>query len=313
MCCPATRRRVDRVTEEPTFLFGVGATKAGTSWLWRYLADHPECHFRAIKELHYFDTVAQNRFDGALRRARADLVEQTRRVADGAAAANPAQAGRKHQKLRDLQEWVAVLARRAPDIAAYRAYLTGGRGARRVVGDVTPAYALLPVEQLRDMADVARDVRFVYLMRDPVARLWSHVRMLARRLAGVDDYAGAALALIRRICAGDASGDAGGIVARGDYAGALARLDAAVDPARLLVMFQEDLMTLPGVARLCGFLGIATKAARFDMLVHAGVPLALPVAERDAARAFLRPQYDAVARRFGDLPEAWHMNAGGVA
>ena len=42
---------------EATLMFGVGATKAGTSWLYRYLADHPECHLRSIKELHFFDAL----------------------------------------------------------------------------------------------------------------------------------------------------------------------------------------------------------------------------------------------------------------
>ena len=37
--------------------FCVGAAKAGTSWLYSQLAAHPECHFRAIKELHYFDAI----------------------------------------------------------------------------------------------------------------------------------------------------------------------------------------------------------------------------------------------------------------
>ena len=36
---------------EPVLMFGVGAAKSGTSWLHRYLDEHPECHFRAIKEL----------------------------------------------------------------------------------------------------------------------------------------------------------------------------------------------------------------------------------------------------------------------
>ena len=43
------------MTGDPTILFCVGATKAGTSWLYTYLLDHPECHVRSVKELHYFD------------------------------------------------------------------------------------------------------------------------------------------------------------------------------------------------------------------------------------------------------------------
>ncbi|MGB1236528.1 MAG: sulfotransferase family protein, partial [Planktomarina sp.] len=45
---------------DPTLLICPGATKAGTSWLYRYLHDHSACQLRAVKELHYFDT-----FDGA--------------------------------------------------------------------------------------------------------------------------------------------------------------------------------------------------------------------------------------------------------
>ena len=41
---------------DPVLLFGIGATKAGTSWLHRYLAGHPDCALRSIKELHFFDT-----------------------------------------------------------------------------------------------------------------------------------------------------------------------------------------------------------------------------------------------------------------
>jgi hypothetical protein len=296
------------VAQQPTILFGVGAAKAGTSWLWRYLAGHPECHFRSIKELHYFDGLAQNRLAGALRKARAEL----NRWRDEVVLASDARAAGLARRMRDLQDWIAVLALGANDPAAYRAYLTSGAaGPARVVGDITPAYALLPVARLREMAGLARDVRFVYLMRDPVARLWSHVRMLARRHAPESGFADYALTLLRRVCAGDVDGQAGGVVARGDYAAALARFDRAIDPARLLVMFQETLLSQPGVARLTGFLGIAAHPADLGRQVHGGVPLALPVAERDAARAFLRPQYDAVARRFGDLPEAWRMNAGG--
>ncbi|MDB5657806.1 MAG: hypothetical protein JWS10_421 [Cypionkella sp.] len=34
------------MSKQPTLLFCVGATKAGTSWLYDHLFAHPECHFR---------------------------------------------------------------------------------------------------------------------------------------------------------------------------------------------------------------------------------------------------------------------------
>ena len=34
---------------------GIGAQKAGTNWLAKYLTSHPQVCFSPIKELHYFD------------------------------------------------------------------------------------------------------------------------------------------------------------------------------------------------------------------------------------------------------------------
>ena len=43
------------LTTDKTVLFGIGAQKAGTSWLHSVLSSHPECHL-PVKEVHYFDT-----------------------------------------------------------------------------------------------------------------------------------------------------------------------------------------------------------------------------------------------------------------
>lgn len=291
----------DGVTQEPTILFGVGATKAGTSWLYHHLASHPECHLRSIKELHYFDSAASGQFDRQLKLHAAAAQRLVSAGGDRAAAIAARRA--------DLAQWASVMERRREDIPAYLAYLTAGQGERRLVADITPSYGLLPVDRLRAMAAIGPDVRFVYLMRDPVARLWSHVRMLARRsVAAAADFPAAAHGLLRGILAGAPSG----AVARGDYAAAITRLRAAVDPRRLLVMFQENLMARPGLARLCGFLGIGVRPAAFDRRLHEGMPLAMTEEEMRGARIFLRSQYEFVARQFSDVPDAWRKNMGEV-
>lgn len=291
------------MAEEPTILLGVGATKAGTTWLWNQLARHPDCHLRAIKELHYFDTLENGAFGNQLRvqRAFADRIAKGIVMAEG-----PVAARRAARKAADVAEWIAVLKRRDEDVPAYLAYLFGGdRAARRLVADVTPAYALLPEARLRAMAGMAGDVRFLYLMRDPLSRLWSHVRMLAERAtkAGADVPA-AAWAMLDRILDGAPSG----AVDRGDYVGALARLNAAVAPARLLVMFQEEMLTPGGYARLCGFLGIAPGSPDFGRKVFASAPVEMAPGQRERALAFLAPQYAHVAAAYPALPAAWRRN-----
>ena len=286
----------------PTYLFCVGATKAGTSWLYDHLAGHPECHFRSIKELHYFSMSTPAHFDSALRAGRDEISE----LKDQADLAGDAKSWHD-RRLTDLRDWQRVLRAKAVDLPAYRAFLNEGRGDARLVGDITPAYALMSGEKLKSLAAVGADVRVIYLIRDPLARLWSHVRMIAARVAP-QRFADEAQALMARILAGDLSGEGKGIVARGDYAAILPKLARSFDPARLLVLFYEDMLTLPGIAKLSAFLGIAPGTADLGRRVHEGQSLALAPTMGNRARTYLKPQYDYVASQFADLPQAWRRN-----
>ena len=293
------------MTAQPTYLFGVGATKAGTTWMHRYLAGHPDCHMRAVKELHYFDALDRGQIDRQIKVNRGKVEKLAERLAglDGAKASRTAAA------LADTRAWLAVLERRSENEAAYCAYLEDGRGNRRLVGDITPAYAELSPDRLRRMARLSADVRFVYLLRDPLSRLWSHVRMVAARSkAGQADLAAEAARVLDRVLQGEPSE----IALRSDYAGALARLNAALDPARLLVMFMDHLISAPGVARLCDFLGIRQHPADTASRVHEGVRLEMTQGQAARARAWLAPQYDHVARVFPDMPDTWRANMDGV-
>ena len=292
------------MSAEPTFLFCVGATKAGTSWLYRFLSRHPECHLRSIKELHYFDMLESGNYQRHRDRELARLASLQAEQASG----QPMGPFRERM-LRDTQEWVSVIGRDGEDIDGYRAYLAAGRGARKLVGDVTPAYALLPAERLGSMARMAADVRFVYLLRDPVSRLWSQARMVAfRKARSLADFPARAMQVMGEMI--EAVGQ--GRTDREDYIGAITRLRAAVDPSRLFVQLQDEMMTVPGLAELCAFLGIATAPADFDKRVHEGTPLSLAEGLRARAQGALRPQYDFVAGLFPELPDSWRRNMIGV-
>jgi hypothetical protein len=279
-----------------TVMLGVGATKSGTSWLYRYLADHPECHFRTIKELHYFDGLEKGGLAAQAEDRRREAAAIQARIDEGR------QGKGASARLADRRDWIGVLAKGREDVAAYLGYLDGGRDGQAVVGEVTPAYALLPEERLRAMAAMGgREVRFVYLMRDPVARLWSHVRMMAGRRAPDG-------AVERRRCDRifdrTLAGAETQIAARGDYRAALERFARAIDPARLLVLVSEELTSGAAHARLCAFLGIAERAAD-PATVYAGQPLPMRRPQIRAARDWLAPQYDYVAERLGYRPAGW--------
>jgi len=290
--------------DDPVLLFGVGATKAGTSWLHRYLSDHPQCHFRAIKELHYF-----NGFDfDDLPRQRAAIEAHKDGLLQRLETDSDARFANTIRQLGHIEHWLTVLDIGKEDTGAYLDYLKGGLEGEHVVGDITPAYSLLSEARLRQMAGLTADVRFIYLMRDPVARVWSHIRMMAkRRKDGGDTLEARAAHLFRRWMRGEEKQ----LDLRGDYASALTKLRNAVAGEKLLVMFYEDLFSENGVARVCAHLGIDPAPGSFDKRVMEGERLTLSDEDRAMARGRLAPQYEFVAAAMGDLPGAWHPDGKG--
>lgn len=284
----------------PVLMFGVGAAKSGTSWLYRYLADHPDCHLRTIKELHFFDARDLGNRDWYLRDLSRKAEALERRIA---ADEGPAPAD-EIIRLADLKLYARVLEKGETD--GYLAFLMEEREEERLVGDITPGYALLSEETLREMAGLHGDVRFVYVMRDPVARLWSHVRMVARRRARGDLRRQAGRILDAVLLGGEPQ-----IADRGDYRGTVGRLRAAVAPEKLFLCTYEELFDGATLARLCAFLGIAERQGR-PARVNAGARIDMTAVQKQRAAAWLRPQYDFVAASMGAMPPAWQAGLAGI-
>ncbi len=51
-----------------------------------------------------------------------------------------------------------------------------GPGADRVKGEASPSYAILPLGRIRLIRRLLPQVKLIFLMRDPVARAWSHAK-----------------------------------------------------------------------------------------------------------------------------------------
>lgn len=288
-------------------MFGVGAAKAGTSWLYRYLSDHPDCQFKAIKELHYFNSIDEGRLD-AVRQRTVEL--RDRIAAEAARDIGPRKLANKVRNLAHVEHYLEVLDRGIEDLDAYRDYLFAGAGDAKLVGELTPAYAMLTPDRLGKMAKLTKDVRFVYLLRDPVDRLWSHVRMIAsQRSSDTLNFSERAGNILARVLRGDEEQ----IARRSDYAGPLAALSSAVHPDKVMFGVFEDFFSGDLVVRLCEFLGIRYVKPNLEKVVNEGTPLDMRPEQRAAAADWLAPQYDAVYDRFGALPTAWQANLARVS
>jgi hypothetical protein len=284
------------VSQPPTLMFCAGAVKAGTSWLYEYLRSHPEAHFRTIKELQFFNKMDAGAMASRIKRLERE-VEGLEAELDSGKTRFP---GWVLQQIADRDDNRKVL-KSADPVAAYMGYLTAGSEGKRLVGDLTPEYGLLTVEEMRVLAGLAPDVRWVFVMRDPVSRMWSHIRMLVRR-AKVDEagLAAACAAKFDEVLAGQAPD----VTQRSDYAGIHSRLVQAVAADKRLVLSYEGMMSPGGVQRVTRFLGLSAHPAPLDKRVHQGVAVAMPDDLRQRARDWLRPQYEYVAATMG-LPQEW--------
>lgn len=276
---------------QPTLVFGVGAAKAGTGWLQSYLRDHKHCFFRNLKELHYFDSLDSG-MGGFYRKDAAERVKrESQKLANHADAKNNTWLP---VLISDLNEWMDVFDGDAAVDDAYLGYIGFFRGDVSLVGDFTPAYAGCSTAMLRHMYQMGENVRFVYIMRDPVDRLWSHIRMDADGAEGIEDIIEQYLGGVRPNIANES-----------DYRGRMRGLLEVVPRKHLHFEFFERLFSTQAIEKICRFLGVSMKSASYDKPVHKGKSKKLDPLLRMVFQDKLKPQYDFVEELFGGLPREW--------
>ncbi len=294
--------------EGGTLMFGLGATRSGSTWLYRYLQGHPDCALPHIKELHYFSTLDLGGRDRQMARLEAIQNRAQARIADSEGARRDG----ARQWADDATRLQALLAAPEEDVPGYLNFLQSGRGGA-LHGDITPAYALLSEDRLRMMSRLAERVRFVFLLRDPVDRLWSNIcqkaRNKANRATGSTAPEGRVAALTQKLFDRWLGGIERELTLRSDYKAILTKLRAALPGDTLFVGFYERLFRSETIHRLCAFLGIAFHPADFGRRSNVSDKIAMTPAQRAKARRELAPQYAFVEHFMGgDLPARWIEN-----
>jgi hypothetical protein len=277
-----------------TFLLGVGAMKAGTTWLHDYLAASPQCQPGVRKEYHVFDSLDLAKEPYLLHR----VVEKAHASLDEVARARP------------TDPTYLVQAAMIADEELYFDYFTAlfaRDPATRLTLDITPGYALLSSERLAGIRSSfeRRGVRAVaaYLLRDPVERIWSQVRMQKRRRP--DNNPGTAEELVGQRYAEPAYAE------RTRYEATVQALDEAFGELAHFAFYEElfdPATAATAIAGLSGLLGIDYRDPDLDARFNVSPRTAeLPEATvREVAEHF-RPTYEFVASRFPDrdLSRLW--------
>ncbi len=269
----------------------IGAQKAGTTWLSANLSRHPDIWLPAIKEVQYFNELyiaehaswtAQHRKEHAFGRLK-----------------------RHFECATDLAmvNWplVAELAHIVDPVISDEWYgkIFSFAGEHRVSGEMTPEYSLLPPQAIEHIIRLNNNMKFIFMVRDPIDRVWSHLRMqMTHRDSAVDEA---------ELCKMAKWPD---VLRRCDYSAILSKWLSKVQSERFLVLNNDDLPVRPTevLADTCSFLGVEyhqalTKSA--GARVHVGVESELPPRLYDQLRTDLRAVYEAPHPLLADAFKPW--------
>jgi hypothetical protein len=219
--------RVNNHSNQGIFLLGLGAQKAGTSWLHQQLNQRDDVDFGFLKEYHVHDI-----------RHVPDLMKpghQQRRLPGPRTL-------RRRAFISDPQRYYNYFRRllKQPGIL--------------LTGDITPSYGALPASALLEIRDNFSNryiqVKPVFVMRDPIERLISKQRMKLRKQK-IDDPR-LELAALRKL----AESRPRGASLRGDYGRTLRNLNESFGLQSCFIGLYETQFQAPNHQQLCDFLSI---------------------------------------------------------
>ena len=154
----------------PDFI-GIGAQKAGTTWLYRNLRNHPGIWIPR-KEVHYFDQKIKESSSFSLRSKLFGKDE-----ADERWRSQVRHWTGVHLKALSLSGLFGVYKfyMRVPGDEWYASIFEPRKG--RIAGEITPSYSVLDTDTIAHAHDLMPEAKIIFMMRNPIERAWSQAIM----------------------------------------------------------------------------------------------------------------------------------------
>ena len=278
----------------PTFL-GIGAMRAGSTWLHHNLALHPSVWMPPFKEIHYFDLQKHGPFFN--KRYRSQLRKRLKNYA------------RIRGFSRRQFKWdVNYFFSRRTD-TWYQSIFDPD--SEQIAGEITPKYALLSQESIKEIYQLNPDLRILFIMRNPIERTWSHVvkdfaKDRGRHIDECDDDA-----ILKKIKGGFGK-------SRCDYLSTLRNWESSFKREQIFIGFFEEIERSPErlLSKIFNFLGIDDRMdfIRSNSLVrrfNSNDGYTKPIPPK--IKLYLTRQYFDMLKSqhelFGDHASEWYRNA----
>jgi hypothetical protein len=287
--------------------FVIGAQKAGTTWLSRYFREHPNVSVPFWKEHNYW-----NQVEGRPQISRMLLEQERRREKESnlrkVAAMIPFTMHSKRQRAITLA-LRAVKSPKPPHSEYADVLLENVNGNTGAAGELCPQYALLETETFATMAALSDNVRFIYMLRDPLTRTISGAQHNLRKRRVPAEAAQENLSELLGTAAEQA---ALGAFGHSGYHLTINRLEQAVPRERILYVFFEELFDQQKVRDICQFIGVPFVPGDIGRKRNVAGKAATSAGDDDRRRLAraLKPVYDFAFDRFGAaVPAKWRESA----
>ena len=278
----------------PDFI-GIGAQKAGTTWLARNLQAHPQIYMPR-KEVHYFDRKINDRSNALTRlfgRRKSD--DQWRRQVKHWTSMHLI----KKPSLRDLL-WDFKYYMLPYSDGWYASVFEPKKG--EVAGEITPAYSVLDRDRVAHVHELMPEAKIIFFMRNPIERVWSQTVMSFDKVEKGSAESVSEEELFQRI-------ERDSAWKLSNYLRTFENWGSFYPEEQIFVGFLEDIHFFPGelLRSLYEFLGVDPSFEYGDVTrkIHSGLQDTIPT--RFAVH-LARAYHEEIARleeRFGGYASFW--------
>ena len=278
----------------------IGAAKSATTWLYQMFKDHQDIYFSPEKEIHYF--AHANTRDWNL-----NYKERSKTFT------NQAQWIEKvwlknltDEEFKQYFEWYARYLSEPVNDEWYM-NLFSDRGGKKYVADFSNSTCFINRRGCRHLKRSFDTVKLVYTLRDPVDRLWSHVKFhlmwtgKSHLLESYTDDDFIKLANRRNF------------IINSLYVKNITNFAKTFDESQFKILFFEDTINNPIAVlnEIEDFLGIdqrpyITKSP--EKPINKGVPRPIPDTIKHAFREILDKQYSGLIKMGFTLPKTWNLD-----
>ncbi|MCL6285255.1 sulfotransferase [Ruegeria sp. 2012CJ41-6] len=230
----------------------IGAAKSGTTWLYEQLLQAPEIYMAPEKELHYFFSRFGD-FNRLRTSARYKLLREfvERDSANFEKPLPEPVFSREFGRFQKKLDWYQMFAQGPVTQSWYRRlFLEAGK--KQLACDFSPSTSKISVEGVHAIRELSENVKIIYILRDPVERLWSHIKYHAEYIGCFDEVKNYSPEQLVQFARADRLNE------DGCYGTYLTRFLEVFDREDVLVLDFGELKSNPVVfmERVSGFLGI---------------------------------------------------------